>query len=94
MGEQVSDYARIAEELAAEKRAQLEGAQAVIKPLTLIACGAAFALAFWPYNLGLLLSLGTAFLAFLAMGLFVSVPAGYVLGRRAARRLKERIGEP
>ena len=77
-------------ELAAEKAAQLEGANTVIKPLTVIVDIGAFAVCYWRYDLGLILSVGAGVLAHVVMQL-VAFPVGYILGKRAARRLKERI---
>jgi hypothetical protein len=75
-------------ELAAEKAAQIEGAEVVLKPLVFIAALIMFALCFWRYDLGLVLSIGAAILVVPIIGLGVALPVGYVLGKRAARRAK------
>jgi hypothetical protein len=87
------ELSRLADEVAAEKRAQLEGASAVLKPLAFVADLVVFALCYWRFNLGLILSIGWAVLThFVVMG-GLGLPIGYILGRRSARRLKARIGE-
>jgi hypothetical protein len=77
-------------ELAAEKAAQIEGATVVLKPLIFILAVIVFALCFWRYDIGLVLSIGAAILVVPIMGLGVVLPIGYVLGKRAARRFKTR----
>jgi hypothetical protein len=81
---------RLAHELAAEKAAQIEGAKVVLKPLVFIVAFIVFALCFWRYDLGLVLSIGAAILVVPIMGLGVALPIGYVLGKRAARRAQGR----
>jgi hypothetical protein len=82
---------RLTRELAAEKQAALEGARAIIKPLTFVTAAIVFALCFWRYSLGFPVSIGAALITFPAAGLGVEFPIGYILGKRAARRLKVRI---
>jgi hypothetical protein len=79
---------RLPRELAAEKAAQIEGAEVVLKPLVCIVALIVFALSFWRYDLGIVLSIGAAILVVPIMGLGVALPIGYVLGKRAARRAK------
>jgi hypothetical protein len=79
-------------ELAAEKAAQIEGAKVVLKPLIFIVALIVFAVCFWRYDLGIVLSIGAAILAVPIMGLGIALPVGYILGKRAARRFK--AGEP
>jgi len=50
-----------------------------------------FALCFWWYDMGLLLSIAVAMLTFTAIGLGVELPLGYFLGRRSARQFITRI---
>ena len=85
---------RLIQELAAEKEAQIEGAKAVIKPLTFVAAIATFVVCFWLNDVGLLLSILAAVLTVPVLTVGVSLPIGYVLGKSAARRLKARLGEP
>jgi len=75
-------------ELAAEKAAQIEGAKVVLKLLILVVAFIVFALCFWRYALGLVLSIGAAILVVPIMVVGVGLPVGYVLGKRAARRFK------
>ena len=77
-------------ELAAEKAAQIEGAKVVLKPLIFIVAFIVFALCFWGYDLGLVLSIGAAILVVPIFLLGVALPVGYLLGKRAARRFKAR----
>lgn len=79
------------DELGAEKQAQLRTAKAVLRPVTFIAVVTAFALCFWKFGLGLLLSIVVAALIFPVMLFVVVLPVGYVLGKRSARRFKERL---
>jgi hypothetical protein len=81
---------RLADEVAAEKRAQLEGATAVLKPLTIVADLTVFAVSFWRYNIGLALSIGATVLAHFLIKAGLGLPIGYVLGKRSAQRLKMR----
>ena len=76
--------------VAAEKRVQLKAAEAILLPLFIIVAVSVFALCFWRYEIGLPLSIGAAVLVVPAMGLGVALPIGYVLGKRAARRLTRR----
>jgi hypothetical protein len=76
-------------DLAGEKKAQIEGASLVLRPLTFAVAVVVFALCFWRYDIGLLLSIGAAILTFPAFGLGISFPVGYVLGKRAARRFSQ-----
>jgi hypothetical protein len=78
-------------ELTAEKDAQIEGAKTVIKPLNVIVAIIVFSLCFWRYDIGLMLSIGAAILTYPLMLIGIAFPVGYVLGKRAARRLKLRI---
>jgi hypothetical protein len=78
-------------EIAAEREAQLEAAKVVLRPLLVVVAIIVFALCFWGYEIGLPLSIGVAILTMPAMGLGVALPIGYILGKRAARRLKSRI---
>jgi hypothetical protein len=78
-------------ELAAEKAAQLEGAKAVLKPVTILAAIIAFILCFWRYEIGLLYSIGVALLIVPAIGVLVALPVGRILGKRAALRFKVRL---
>jgi hypothetical protein len=81
--------------VAAEKAAQLNRAQAVLLPLFIIAAVAVFAVCFWQFEIGLALSIGAALLTFPVLGLGVAVLIGYILGKRAARRLISRgLNEP
>jgi len=89
--ESKKSHPALARELAIEKEAQIEGAKAVLKPLTFLAAIIVFAVCFWALEIGLPLSIAAAILAILAMGLGVALPIGYILGKRAARRLKMRI---
>lgn len=73
-------------DLAAEKAAQIERARVVLKPLVFVVALIVFALCFWRYDLGLVLSIGTAILVYPIMLVGVALPVGYVLGKRAARR--------
>jgi hypothetical protein len=77
-------------ELAAEKAAQIEGAKVVLKPLVFAVAFIVFALCFWRYDLGLVLSIGAAILVYPIMLVGGALPVGYVLGKRAARRFKAR----
>ena len=63
----------------------------LFRSLSVIAAVIAFALCFWRYEIGLPLSIGAAILTVPAIGLGIALPIGYVLGKRAARRLKSRI---
>lgn len=78
-------------ELLTKREAQLKTATLILKPLTIVAAVVVFALCFWRYEMGLLLSVGVAILTFPAMGLGVALPVGYFLGRNAARRLKRKL---
>jgi hypothetical protein len=78
-------------DLMAEKEAQIEGATVIIKPLLFIAVIGVFALCFWQYELGLLLSTGAAILTVPAVSLGVCLPVGRILGTRAARRYQHRL---
>jgi len=78
-------------DLAAEKEAQLGKAKAVLRPLMSIVAVVVFVLCFWKFQIGLVPSLIAAALTFLAMLFGVVLPVGYILGRRAARRYKERL---
>ena len=70
-----------------EKRAQLEGATAVLKPLAIVADLVVFALCFWRYNFGVVLSIGAAVLTHFVVIAGLSFSIGYVLGKRSARCL-------
>lgn len=85
---------RLIQELAAEKEAQLEGAKAVIKPLIFVAAIAIFIVCFWWYDAGLLLSIGAAVLTLPVLSMGISLPIGYILGKRAVRRFKVRLAQP
>jgi hypothetical protein len=78
-------------DLAAEKAAQLEGAKAVLAPLTFMVAVAVFAVCFWRYDVGLTSSIAAAIVTVPAMLLGVALPTGYVLGRRAAQRFKAHL---
>ena len=80
--------------VAAEKKAQLEGAEAILLPLFIIVAVIVFAVCFWRYEIGLLLSIGAAIIPIPVLGFGVAVPIGYILGKRTARRLKSRISDP
>jgi hypothetical protein len=82
------DVGRLVGELSAERRGQLEGAGILLKPLIFIADLIAFLVFYWGYNNGFVISISLAILTHYAMLLGVAFPIGYVLGRRAARRLK------
>jgi hypothetical protein len=79
-------------ELTREKRAQIEGAYVVLKPLVIAAPLITFATCFWWFNLGWILSIMAAILAYPAMLFGVVAPVGRVLGKRAAQRLMEPTG--
>jgi hypothetical protein len=79
-------------DIAAEKDAQMKSAKAVMKPLIFIVAIIVFSLCLWRYDIGLMLSIGAAILTFPVMLIGVAFPVGYILGKRAARRLKVRIG--
>src|SRR5258708_4554965 len=53
---------RLIRAVAAEKDAQLQGVQAILKRITFIAAGVVFALCFWRYDFGLAPSLAAAVL--------------------------------
>jgi Flp pilus assembly protein TadB len=80
------------EKLKLEREAQLEGAKAALLPFYIVVAGLVFVLCFWRFNEGLVLSIGAALLTILLIGLGVAVPVGYFLGKRAAKRLKSRLG--
>jgi hypothetical protein len=81
------------DDLAVEKAAQIEGAKVVLKPLIFIVAAIVFVLCYWRYDVGLALSIGAAVLTYPVLGFVLAVPAGYVLGKRAARRHKMRCGK-
>lgn len=81
---------KLAKELLAEKTAQLEGAELVLKIIAAIVCIIVFAVCFWWYEIRLLFSIGLAILSFPAIAI-ASLPIGYVLGKRATRRFEARI---
>jgi hypothetical protein len=81
---------QLSAELREEKQAQLEGASVVLKPLFIVGAVIVFALCFWWINVGLLFSIIAAIIAYPLMLLGIALPIGYVLGKRAARRLKAR----
>jgi hypothetical protein len=76
--------------LVAEKAAQIEGAKVVLKLFICVVAFIVFALCFWRYDLGLVLSIGAAILVVPIMVVGVGLPVGYALGKRAARRFKAR----
>lgn len=78
-------------ELAAEKAAQIEGAETVLKSLAVIVVILVFVACFWWYEIGLLLSIGAALVTLLVIGLGIALPIGRILGRRAARRFIVRM---
>jgi hypothetical protein len=80
-------------ELDAERRGQIEGATLILKPLTFIAVVVVFALCFWRFDLGLVLSIVATIFTLPIISLTIAFPVGQILGRRAARRLKARMGQ-
>ena len=79
--------------VAAEKKVQLDRARAILKPIISLASVIVFALCFWRYNLGVVLSVAAAVLTFLILPAGFGIPVGYILGQRAARRFKASIGD-
>jgi hypothetical protein len=53
---------QLVRELAAEKATQLDGVKAILKPLVILVAIIVFIVCFWQYEIGLLYSIGAAFL--------------------------------
>jgi len=75
----------------AEKKAHLKNAEAILLPLFIVVAVIVFVLCFWHYEISLPFSIGITILVVPAMLFGVAFPVGYILGKRAARRLKSRI---
>ena len=82
---------RLIQELAAEKEDQIEVVMMIISPLILVAAIAVFIVCFWPYDAGLLISVGAAVLTLPVLTEGASFLIGKVGGKRATRRFKERL---
>lgn len=85
---------RMSPALTVEKRAQLEGATVVLKPLFILVSVITFIVCFWRLGLGLILSLVAAAIIYPVMLVTIALPIGYVLGKRAAKRFKGEPGAP
>ena len=77
---------RLIQELAAEKEDQIEVVMMIISPLILAAAIAVFIVCFWPYDAGLLISVGAAVLTLPVLTEGASFLIGKVGGKRATRR--------
>jgi hypothetical protein len=80
---------RLIQELAAEKEDQIEVVMMIISPLILVAAIAVFIVCFWPYDAGLLISVGAAVLTLPVLTEGAGFLIGKVGGKRATRRFKE-----
>jgi hypothetical protein len=78
-------------DLTAEKEVQLGRAKAVLRPLMCIVSVGVFVVCFWKFQIGLLLSLIATVVSWPLLLVGVAFPVGYALGKRAARRYKERL---
>jgi hypothetical protein len=77
--------------LLVERSAHIEGVKIVLKPLILVAAITVFALCFWHFELGLLVSIGAAILTIPVFAAGISIPVGYMLGARTGRRWAHQV---